>query len=959
MFKGHNVLAAMTQLAFIFFLPTLLIAQSSRVTGELTGTISDNTGAVVPQARVTATDTSTNQERSAISDDAGHFALHGLHDGVYSVRVRREGFADAVRPTVTVTIGGMAQLDISLAPASSTQVVTVNSDASILEPERTSPATVIDKERIEESPVQSRNFLNFILLAPGVAGSNPASSQNAPALSGGGFSFGGLRPRSNAIFIDGTSNNDEFTGSNRTEISLEDVQEFEVVNHGFTAESGGASGGSIDVVTRAGANTIHGDAFIFVQNGVTDAKPPLQAPQAKPDLNRERVGLSVGGPIRKDRAFYYSSFEQEHARGEDAADLSSATVVLVNEALSTQGPLRGLQIANGFFPTEREETEFSQRFDLQINTRHSLMLRYAFTNNREINQAFNTNDLVDSSSRGNSFTSDNALMGGLTSVLNAQSVNDFRFQIATRRVMLGTGDSSGPGIEVPGVVELGRPFDGNGTRHENHYEGSDDYSIQWGKHLFKTGVSVSRIHERSAIGDGFGGLYVFSSLEKLTAGAADYFEQAFGNPNTNFPVTRYAGFAQDHWSLSPRLTMDYGLRYDFTHLPTVFNQDINTLSPRLGVAFRPTPTWVVRSGFGIFYDRYPLSAINDVLEKNGAQAFAQVLDGRRAQSLYQTGLRHTEPLDAIGPSINTTQPNLVNSYSQVANLSLEHSLAENLNLTAAYSFVRGTKLTRTMNVNLLPPTVLTASNAPSLGVTDPTSQQLGRPVFGPDRIDSSFDRINQLQSTANSTYHGLTLTLNRRMAEEFELLASYTFSKTLDDASDFNEQPQNPYQLTAERAVSLNDQRHRFVMSALWDIPIGDADDPGAGPSSNPFVRTFSNIEVAPILSVDSGRPANPLTGTDSNLLHVYPFASRPLDLGRNSLRTPTNVDLDLRVLKTIGIWRGKLDLVAESFNLLNHTNVTQLNTSFGNGTSPVPSFLTPTETAVPRQIQFSLDYEF
>jgi hypothetical protein len=198
------------------------------------------------------------------------------------------------------------------------------------------------------------------------------------------------------------------------------------------------------------------------------------------------------------------------------------------------------------------------------------------------------------------------------------------------------------------------------------------------------------------------------------------------------------------------------------------------------------------------------------------------------------------------------------------------------------------------------------------------------------------------------------------MAQEFELLASYTYSKTLDDASDFNEQPQNPYQLTAERAVSLNDQRHRFVLSALWDIPIGDADDAGAaGPSTNPFIRAFSNIEVAPILSIDSGRPANPLTGTDLNLSHVYPFTARPLALARNSLKTPANVDLDLRVLKSISIGRGKLDIVAESFNLLNHTNVTQLNTSFGNGFSPVSSFSTPTETAVPRQIQFSLDYEF
>jgi hypothetical protein len=274
--------------------------------------------------------------------------------------------------------------------------------------------------------------------------------------------------------------------------------------------------------------------------------------------------------------------------------------------------------------------------------------------------------------------------------------------------------------------------------------------------------------------------------------------------------------------------------------------------------------------------------------------------------------------------------------------------------------VRGVKLTRTVNANLLPPVVLTAANASGLGVAIPTPQQLGRPVFGPDRVDSNFDRINQLQSTASSTYHGLTLTLNRRMAEEFELLASYTYSKTIDDASDFNEQPQNPYQLQAERALSLNDQRHMFVMSALWDVPIGDADDPGrAKPSSNPFIRAFSNIEVAPILSIGSGRPANPLTGTDSSLSRVYPFTARPLGLARNSLHTPTNANLDLRVLKTIGIERGKLDIVAESFNLLNHTNVTQLNTIFGNGIASVLSFSKPTETAVSRQVQFSLDYEF
>jgi hypothetical protein len=214
------------------------------------------------------------------------------------------------------------------------------------------------------------------------------------------------------------------------------VQEFQVVNHGFAAESGGAAGGSTDVVTRAGANVIHGDAFIFVQNGATDAKPPLEFAPGKPDLNRERVGLSIGGPIRTDRTFYYSSFEQEHARGEEASDVRPQTVQAINSALATTGPLNGFTLTSGFFPTGREETEFSQRFDHQFSAQNSLMLRYAFMNNRETANAFNTYDLVDASGRGSSSTLDNALIGALTTIISAQSVNDLRFQIATRREIL-------------------------------------------------------------------------------------------------------------------------------------------------------------------------------------------------------------------------------------------------------------------------------------------------------------------------------------------------------------------------------------------------------------------------------------------------------------------------------------------------------------------------------------------
>jgi hypothetical protein len=238
--------------------------------------------------------------------------------------------------------------------------------------------------------------------------------------------------------------------------------------------------------------------------------------------------------------------------------------------------------------------------------------------------------------------------------------------------------------------------------------------------------------------------------------------------------------------------------------------------------------------------------------------------------------------------------------------------------------------------------------------------QIGREVFGPTRINPAFDRIDQLQSTAASSYNGLTVTAKRRMKEEFELLGTYTYAKTIDDASDFSETPQNLYALKSERALSLNDQRQRFVMSALWDLPIGDADDPGkTAPSDNLFVEAFSNIEVAPIFSVNSGQPVNPLTGSDSGLEHAYPFSARPLGFSRNSLKTPGNVTLDFRALKTVKIRRGKIDFVAESFNLLNHTNITQVSPYFGDDLFPVHGFKRTIETSVPRQVQFSLDYEF
>jgi hypothetical protein len=301
-------------------------------------------------------------------------------------------------------------------------------------------------------------------------------------------------------------------------------------------------------------------------------------------------------------------------------------------------------------------------------------------------------------------------------------------------------------------------------------------------------------------------------------------------------------------------------------------------------------------------------------------------------------------------------------HSQQASAGAEYLLAKNLTLHADYLLVRGVKLPRTFNVNLLPPVVLTLTNASSLGVQNPTPQQIGREVFSPGRLDPQFDDIYQLQDSARSSYNGASLTLSRRMTKELELSASYTLSKTLDDGSDFDDQPQNPFDLRAENAVSRQHQQQRFVFNALWELPFGEKEDNGgkSDESAGWLAETFSHIEVAPILTLESGRPVNPLTGLDSNLSHAFPLSARPLGLGRNSLNTPALATMDFGVLKYFPFGGVKrIDVVAEFFNLFNSADVPQINPVFGSGLTSIPRFKQPIAGTAARLVQFSVDFEF
>jgi TonB dependent receptor-like, beta-barrel len=614
----------------------------------------------------------------------------------------------------------------------------------------------------------------------------------------------------------------------------------------------------------------------------------------------------------------------------------------------------------GNFMVERGETEASGRLDDQINNSNSLLVKYAFTNNREVGDAFNVGGLVDPSARGSSFLRDQGLTVGFTSIVSPTMVNNTSVQISRRAQVLRSTDQSGPGIDIAGVVEFGRPFSGNSSRTEGHYQALNSTSILHRHHLFKFGVDLDHIRESAIVGDGFGAYYIFPRVSDFLTGTPNEYLQSFGNASTQFGATRYAGFFEDHWSISRRLTLDAGLRYDFEQLPASIRENLTSIAPRFGIAFSPSDKWVMRAGLGIFFDRYLLAAVDRAAEWNGVGAFQQIAHGSLAGQILAAAHGGTPqtPTPGIARSIFTSSSNLATPYSEIANLSIERQLAANLTISTTSLLSRGVKLPRTVNVNLSRPVVLNEVNASSLGFSTVLPQELGHPVFGPNRLNPAYENVYQWQNEASSTYHAVSIAVNRRLANEIEFSGNYTLSKVLDDASDFTEQPQNPYDLHSERAVSANDQRHRFVFSGIFDLPFGDEDEGGQPGGS--FSKLFGNIEAAPILTIGSGRPVDPLVGFDANHSSAFPLSSRPLDFARNTLRTSNQVQLDLRLLKYFKVGEhGKLDLVAESFNVLNHTNVLGLNQAFGPLTIPIPTFSRANKAALARQLQFSIDFEF
>jgi hypothetical protein len=368
----------MKQFVLLTFFVALAAAQETTNSASVSGRVTDPSGSTVPGAQVTARQIDTNITRTAISGEDGRFRLPYLKVGPYEITVKKEGFAPAAR-SLTLTVGSAFELPVSLVIATELTEVLVSDEPTVLEAARSQIAGTVLQSEVRSLPLNGRNFLDLALLVPGVSPTNTRSTQLFPetsAVPGQGISVGSQRNFSNNFIVDGLSANDDAAGLSGIFYGLDTVQEFQVVTSGGQAELGRALGGYINVVTKSGTNTLHGDIYNYFRNQRFNAANPLSSD--KLPLTQMQYGASLGGPLVRDHTFYFANFEQRRLNQSGLTTISPTNVAAINTRLSEVG-YQGPQVATGLYPNPVRNANLLTKLDHQFSVIDQFSVRYSCT----------------------------------------------------------------------------------------------------------------------------------------------------------------------------------------------------------------------------------------------------------------------------------------------------------------------------------------------------------------------------------------------------------------------------------------------------------------------------------------------------------------------------------------------------------------------------------------------------
>jgi hypothetical protein len=991
-----------------------VFAQADVAHSTIKGKVTDQLDAAVSDATITVISAGRGVVRSVKTDDEGAYQVPLLQPGTYELRVEASGFQLQVLNKVVLTVGQIGVYDIKLRIGQITEAVSIGVGPTLVETERTQQSDTVERGQIATLPNLSRNFTFYIFTLPGVADVAAARVQHtrvAPVPTSG-FSVGAGNGRSNYISIDG-GENDSGTGSLRIRnLSVEAVQEFQVNRNAFAAEYGFTAGTAVNVVTRGGTNAFHGTGYIFYRSEKTAARDPLNTSGQKPFEQRVSPGFTLGGPLVRNQAFFFTSFEalkydvarnrsytsnpsllgptvaqsvylQNLVSGPNASDATRRIAAQLRTRLATSShptTMRLLRQSEGQFTAPSRTYNWTTRLDYDRGERDFISGR--FTLAREDNDLLRF-DNVEAPSNGIIETLDDyTAVGTWSHIFNNRLVNQLRVQFADNDYSQVSRAPESALIRIAGLIDYGRVLTIPSVTRQKRFQFEDIVSWNRGVQDYKFGASYRPVDAELINELGFGGTWQFAaglpfmravapadlgvlsgplappadtvltSLQAFNMGLPSIWQQGFGNPGSHAWQHNLGIFGQVSWKATPRLTLNLGTRLNYDGEPEPLDQSIS-LSPRIGFAWDPfgKGETVIRGGFGTFYAPVSLQILSAATLQSDSGRFINL----QSRTL-QDGAQSTQALWAYAvnlgklPFVALTeadvrafgitpvpgQPNrrvaeaaedYDNPYTVQASLGLSQQLGRDLALEISLQMYHGVHLP-----------IALEGNYRESGQFVIVPGMPGSDLFGPrlERIDPSIAQKILHSSEGNSIYYGMTTSLLKRFGEGFQLRASYTYSKGLDDVVDFSG-ASTPYLVTRrylDRGLSAYDLRHSFVVSGSFESPFK------AG-KHHWMERALADIMLSPIVTLRSGIPFNLFIGRDVN--GDLNSTDRPFYAPRNSGRGENYYSVDLRISKRF-YWRQNsegpnLEFIVEATNLLNRANFLRVN-DIVCGTTAQPGFI-------------------
>lgn len=959
----------------------LPLSAQAQTAGEITGQVFDRSKAAVADAIVTAKNAGTGETRTVRTDTQGRYRITELRVGSYDVSVERQGFRRQIQTGVVLNVDATVQVDFTIEVGEVNEEIRVTSDAPIIEKGDASTGTTMETQQLNELPINGRDYARFSLLTPGaVLRSNFIAD----------LSFNGLHTVHNQFSIDGidASRVDQPYMANGFERgarlltgSLDTISEFKVQTSDYGAEYGRAGGSYVNIVTKSGTNDIHGSIFEYLRNDIFDARNFFAVKTApKPEFRYNNFGGNIGGPIRKNSTFFFFNYEGSRQRIGITGSGTVPSGQLRSEVLATSPQLAPIvnlfplgtshtsdPLVDNFATTSvsniREDTG-SVRLDHKFSASDSAFVRM---------------NINDSYTHGPLFGVFPASLGVLdhqivplrttniaiheTHLFKPNFINDF---LTGMQRWASNIDSREPfplttvnGLSVnPGTF-------GYFLENNNSFQVGDNMSLVKGRHALKWGATIYRIQVNANSSDSPS--MTFNSIADFINDSLAFVSILAATPGNGTRATQIGLYAQDSFQATPKLTLDYGLRYDIETVPhdskyatrpfdtrclclapagtTYFQINKKDFGPRVGIAWSPFSRVVVRTGYGIYFQDYPVGFGSYFVPGNTVSGNITLLQQQIPNLSY--------PYDSFLSQTAVFPPNLsgfpfhkpdiyVNQY----NLSVATQVGNNMAIQIAYLGNHGVNLWREYGINYFDP---------ALGA---------RPL-------PQFGNVTLQGNSGFSSYNGLQVSVKRRMARGFTFDWEYSLGHGIDDVDDqglFASDPQDASNIKAERGNGSGDIRHNVSFNTMYELPFGhgkrllgnanSATDRIVGgwtiaalgilrtgvAATVHATNTFGNGDftnqrpnrVPNVSQYGSG------SGPDNFLnpaAYSVPANGTFGNLGRNTFYGPSYKQIDFSVLKKTRLTESKnLEFRAEMFNLFNHPNFDEPNSFFGGTFAPDPN---------------------